>query len=310
MNKRIKLVTAVVALLMVAAIVVTFEACKKNILQEIEVKELDEQQDQNIIENILLSDDTGIPFPAGSKAYIKENNEYLLTLPQGYYWVVQSVENRSLVSEVSEVSFRCICEEGDINKCYPVCLKGTYFCAMENGCHTCHRENVTANNGNLTGTEIQVLGLINRNVGITIITDQPIPKENDKFVKLPISNMDVIHGNAFEALFQLEDVLDYFNSIVTESKNKNVELNTYTFLNIFGNLVLAPLAENMDISINNTVILPKSIPAGSSVETKISCNCTSGNSGCKLEQKSFCGLKLYYCDTQGCTSCVMNGPEQ
>ncbi len=309
MNKK-RTFAVLTSLIIVAIGIVTFNACnKKNVLQEIEVKELDEEHDQSIIENILLSNDAGIPFPTGSKAYV-ENNEYLLILPQGYYWVVQSVENRSLVDEASEISFRCICEEGDSNKCYPVCLKETYFCAMENGCHTCRRENVTANNGTQRGAEVQVLGLINRNAGITIITDQPIPEENDKFVKLPISNMDVIHGNAFEALFQMEDVFDYFNNIVTESEKRNVELNTYTFLNIFGNLVLAPLAENMDISINNTVILPKSIPAGSSVETKISCNCTSGNSGCTLEQKSFCGLKLYYCDVQGCTSCVMSGPEQ
>lgn len=305
--KKNRIFAVIAAVVLVTMGAITFQACSRTKLQEIVVKHLDENRDADIIDYILLSEDPGIPFPEGSKAYDKGNGEYVLTLPSGYYWVVQSVEDRSLVYEAPNISIKCVCSDGDKDKCFPVEVNGSFYCAIDSGCKSCDRE-TTVTNQDRAEDKVQVQGLLNRNVGITFITDQPFVDDGFLF-SLPISNMDVVHGNAFDALFQIDDVVEYLKSLTDYAENNGVELNTYTFASVFGNLLLVPLPEDPIISIDDEPINLKSIPSGSSVD-KIKCDCTSGNGECKLKGKTVLGISVHYCEAQGCTSCVMSSLEQ
>ncbi len=158
---------------------------------------------------------------------------------------------------------------------------------------------------------INILGLINKNAGITLISDQetPLHKTNELInYELVLKNKKVIHGNGFDALLKLEDVQIFFNEMANYYKVNNIKPNSYSYLNIYGNLVLMPYYDNGEIyEINGIKYFAKTIKRASLNKAKeeITCTCNEGN-GC--EKKSyyvpFLGT-VYYCDAGSCTKCTL-----
>lgn len=302
MNKLLKIVLGLFLTL-------TFFACSGD---DTSVRELNEVTDADIIRSIHENGQKGIPFPEGSTVQKTNVDNFTISLPYGYFYVVKDINSSKSLSPqtqfLSALSVTCKCTKG--SGCSPVKYEDDYYCVMNSGCQSCTMSTTKSSKSN--GSEVEILGLINKNVGITLISDQEIPKykkgdliNHENFIK----NKEVIHGNAFAELFEIKEVKKYFTKLGEDYKENMIKPNSYAFLNVFGNLMLVPyLSNSVNFEINDVKYEAKSIQAATLelAAAKVSCSCSQG-SGCTKKKYSvpFVGT-AYYCDAGNCTECTLN----
>ena len=152
---------------------------------------------------------------------------------------------------------------------------------------------------------MEILGLINRNVGFTLLCEESVP-ENEIGAHL-IRGTEVIHGNAFEELFEIEDVVEMFRTIAEAKEKANVEFNTLAYINIFGNVAAIPMYIEKDESIfydGHNDYFAMTAPPGKKPE----CICNDDERGgtCKLKSVTIPIFGTgYICETDDCRSCSM-----
>lgn len=279
-------------------------SCKKS--NEVEVRELNPETDTEILDEIIASGDEGIPFPQGSKVRIDQNGMHIITLPEGYFYLVAPTNERVQPIETPVIGVNCNCTEG--TGCDPAYYDGKYYCVMKSGCLNCKRTNLYENQRG-EAIEVEVLGLLNRNVGISLLCDEHVEVAKDQILKPNIMGIEVIHGNAFEELFNLEDVKKEFEMLGTSYEEAGTPPNTLAFMNIFGNVALVPfyIEEGQCIyAYGNNAYYAKTVPPGSGDEPVLVCRCQSGDNGCTLEKHWIPILgTAYRCVSNGCSSCTM-----
>jgi len=299
----------ILKIVLVLFLTLTFFACNEN---DISVRELNEVTDTDIIRSILENGQKGIPFPEGSTVQKTNVDNFTISLPNGYFYVVKDINSSKSLSPqtqlLSALSVTCSCTKG--SGCSPVKYEDDYYCVMNSGCQTCSMSTTKPSISN--GSEVVLLGLVNKNVGITLISDQELPKykkgdliNHENFIK----NKEVIHGNAFTELFELSEVKKYFAKLGQDYKENMIKPNSYAFLNVYGNLMLVPyLSNSVNFEINDVTYEAKSFQAATLelAAAKISCICSKG-SGCTKKKYSipFVGT-AYYCDAGNCIKCTLN----
>ena len=302
--KNRKKYLALFVLAMVAAMIV---GCKKS--DEVEVRELNPDTDWEILEAIAMSEDEGIPFPQGSKVKKDKNNTFYITLPEGYYYLVAPIGERGPNEPVETpiIGVNCNCTDG--TGCDPSANDGKFYCVMKSSCFSCNRTNIYENQRG-ESFEVEILGLLNRNVGISLLCDKNVVTPDDDFPKPYIKGTEVIHGNAFEALFDVEEVRLEFEMWGKMFEKAGVKPNTLAFMNIFGNVALIPfyLEEEQGYYMYDGIeYFAKTAPIETGNEYPYICRCESGNNGCKIE-KQYINILIgwgYRCISNGCSSCTM-----
>ncbi|MDX2306526.1 MAG: hypothetical protein NW226_27195 [Microscillaceae bacterium] len=275
---------------------------------ELLIQELDTKTDAEIIKNITESGQEGIPYPEGSSLRMSDG-DFEIRLPKGYFFVLQKVKSdgetfTNLLFNPS-LGVTCTCSKG--SGCSPVKYDGQYYCVMNSGCTTCTMSTTTPDGVDKSSvSEVLVRGLINKNAGITFISDAKIPAhKNGDLVNLEklIRHKEVIHGNAFEELFEIAEVKTYFDNITKLYKEKALKPNKYAYMNIYGNLALIPYyLEAHIIEVDGVKYSAKSLKFDSS---EVSCSCSKGN-GCIKKSVWIPGLgTAHYCEAGSCTSCTL-----
>lgn len=308
MKNVIRNTTSAIGMMLIGAVVL-FTACEK---KTIPVKQLDIQKDTSIVQEIEKSGQIGIPFPEGS-IVIKGDKKHTfdITLPEGYFYVIKALDNSKDAQDTSSIiSVTYTCTSG--TRCDLVSLNGKCYCFMEEGCHSCDKSTAVRGLQKSEYTEVEILGLINRNAGITLLSDTPVPFDDNEMISTHkmIRGKEIIHGNAFEALFDDSEVESFFEVLASAYQENQVEPNALVFCNIFGNVAIIPyylendgfIAEKDGISYYLKA-LPGEIGSGSST---ILCRCNAGN-GCTLGQKTIPLIgTVYYCEAGNCASCTLD----
>lgn len=211
------------------------------------VRELKMDEDAELIDFIEAFGGMGIPFPEGSTVDMDAEDVFCIKLPEGYTYLLSCGDGDAAVLRESEVlGVRCTCDEG--SGCYPVTCNGNFYCVMTSDCSSCTRELIWKDNtgGQDKGDEcsVAILGMINRNAGITLLCETDLPEPNDEIEEMVenklIRGKDVIHGNAFPELFEVADVIKTMEDKFGFVAEKGLEPNALACLNVYGNIVLAP----------------------------------------------------------------------
>ncbi|MCS6820973.1 MAG: hypothetical protein NZ551_03805 [Microscillaceae bacterium] len=289
------------------ALLVLFSCVRKETTQEVKVRELDRKVDASIIAQIEASGQRGIPLPEGSVIMQTSESTYQITLPANYYYVVSDAnDNNRTQIEPEPVSVTCSCTNG--TGCSPVRYDGKYYCISKPQGKICTASiSKVANSRN--STRLSIKGLMNKSAGITLLSDKELPKKGENslinFEKI-IRHTSVIHGNAFTALFEVDEVKKYFSDLGEQYRQAGKEPNKYAYLNIYGNLALVPFTEGLEIEIEGVKYAPKTANGSlKEIDANIVCKCTQG-SGCKKEKMSipFVGT-AYYCEAGNCSKCSL-----
>lgn len=283
---------------LIAAFLLLLTGCTKKHI--VDVRKLDVNNDSEIITRIIESNEPGIPLPEGSVVSRNGNESYTITLPKGYTYVVKSLEDRS-ISEQPVIVVTCTCSKG--NGCDPATYNGGFYCVLKDECLSCDKSTTVQERGKTQ--EVEILGLINRNVGFTLLCKESVP-ENEIGAHL-IRGTEVIHGNAFEELFEIEDVVEMFRIIAEAKEKANVEFNTVIYINIFGNVAAIPMYIEEDEPIyydGHKEYFAITVEPGKKPE----CICNDNERGGTCELKSVYIPLLgsgYICVSDNCNSCSM-----
>lgn len=287
---------------------------------EVNVRELSFDEDAEIIEFIKTFGDEGIPFPEGCIT-TKENNVYYVRLPQGYTYLLSDSSKEEIeLRESDVVGVKCECTEG--TGCDPVAFDGKFYCVMKSGCKSCNREYIFKDDpgGNLNkggNKRVTVLGMINRNVGITMLCENDLPEpedEIDETLRGTIRGKNVIHGNAFSELFELQDVADRLEQLYESQPENGLEPNAWAYMNVYGNAMLLPIRlDESPLSIEKNGIVYESMVVIGETPNPYVCICESGSvskGDCVLEKMHvpFFGTG-YRCNSNGCANCKMVSKE-
>lgn len=281
--------------------------CKKD--NELKVNELHVETDSQIIDAIIETGDPGIPFPQGSKVTKERNGSYVITLPEGYFYLVAPTDERGAnqPDETQIIGVNCNCTEG--SGCDPATFDGKLYCIMKSGCNNCIRSNILEKGKGET-ENVEILGLLNRNVGITLLCDHDVPETDDDMSlgRKIIRGVEVIHGNAFEELFEITEVYDYFDHLSDCFMESGTSPNVLAFMNIYGNVALMPFyVENGESVYYAEGIHYYAKTVGGDNQLPI-CNCGSSDKGnkCELEKINLWPYGTgYRCNSSGCKSCTM-----
>lgn len=296
----------VMGILLVVAVCMLSGCSKKT---ELNPRELDSEKDAALIEAIENAGGN-VPFPQGSTAVKSRDGMIEITLPEGYFYVVTGDSEKSWrTTPVIGIICTCTCDKG----CNPVQFNNKFACVMEETCSKCESILKYAD-ANRSLIDVELLGMINQNAGITLLTDKPLPEDNDMIVngiKGGIKNLDIIHGNAFETLFEIDEVRQYLEETAAFFEESQVKPNIMAYMNLLGNVALVPfyLPENgkvfgteKDGEWDNYYAMSEPLE---SVPGKVECSCQSGPSGCELKQTWTPVGTVYYCMAGDCSSCSM-----
>lgn len=281
--------------------------CKKN--DNVSIRTLDYSADYKLIEEIEYSG-VGVPFPDGSLVTTTNDGIFELTLPDGYLYVVKTDNNRGWTTS-PVIGITCTCNSG--TGCNPVKFNNIFVCFMEETCSCCESQ-LKYKDESKQWIDVELVGMINKNAGITLLSDNPIPKDRKLFSYI-IRHKDIIHGNAFEELFEMDIVNDFLESTAVFFNENNITPNVYAFYNILGNVALIPfyLPDESIITYADEQgshdIYAMSVSLKSPPESVIKCECTSGSDGCIIEKKWTPLGTLYYCNAGNCTSCSLLMPK-
>ncbi len=289
---------------LIATITILIIGCKKS--DNITLRTLDNAVDSKLIEEIEYSG-VGVPFPDGSIATCISDGFFELTLPKDYFYVIKTDDNSKgwVTSPVIGITCTCNCGHGYT----PVMFNSTFVCIMEETC-TCCESQPKYKDERKKWTDVEIVGLINKNAGITLLTENNIP-DNKTLISHGIKHKSIIHGNAFEELFEMDLVKDYLTETADFFSSNNITPNVYAFFNILGNVALVPfnLPEESIISYSDESglhdIFAMSIPLKSAPEDVIHCECKSGSDGCTAAKQWTPLGTIYYCNTGNCTSCSL-----
>ena len=286
--KKIITITALIC----APVIISLTACNKE--KQITVRELDaaNSSDRKIIDAINESDEDGIIFPEGAKAYKLKTGKTRIMLPAGMKYIFRDKKTNQLF-DGGGVDVTCTCTDG--TGCSPVKQKGKYYCVMGEDCKTC-----TKSTASLQGAEVTVAGVYNKGMGMSIITKTAQQGLKDAVTSTP----DKIITNATDAFFAANNIrpllmqfytfiyCDSIPSFILQNKPETPDGYTYIGINIYGNLAAVPVPADMAEPYLYLV----------STDNKISCNCNDTKpKGCV--KNSFLGA--VYCDATGCKSCTL-----
>ncbi|MGN0033670.1 MAG: hypothetical protein ACI358_07855 [Candidatus Limimorpha sp.] len=287
----------------IAVFLLVLVGCNKK--ETVAIRELSDN-DYEIVDKLLESGDEGIPLPEGSVVSRNANEVYTITLPKGYSYVVRKYGERSITEE-QVIGVTCTCTEG--SSCSPVTFDGSFYCIVNNGCYVCQKTLITNNNRGMN-QEVELLGLINRNVGITLLCEESVPVTNNSILNASdiIRGKEVIHDNAFEELFEIEDVREMCKTI-GEAKNKSgLEPNVLAYVNFYGNVAAVPMyieEGKFVFQEGDKEYFAMTVPG--SPDKKPECRCDDNSRGsCELKTAiiPFVGTG-YLCKSDVCKTCSL-----
>lgn len=277
--------------------------CKK--APEIEVRSLSPEKDAALIED-LESLHVGVPFPEGSNAIRNGDGAYTLKLPAGYYYIISDKDGQGW-REAPVIGIECKCTSG--KGCDAVEFHGKFACVMEESCSCCESRLITENERGEV-VEVRLLGMVNKNVEFTLISESPVPSETDIFPAW-IVGAEKIHGNAFDELFEMEEVKSYFQMLSNLNSEYNLKPNKLAYFNIWGNVALVPCALPIDEPIYGTMVngvFQEFYPMTedlNSAPNNIRCNCNSDFEGCEDASVITPVGTVYFCRAKDCSSCSL-----
>ena len=259
-----------------------------------------------MIDKILESGDEGIPLPEGSIVRKDANKTYTITLPQGYTYVVRKYGERSITEE-QIIGVKCECTEG--SDCSPISFDGSFYCIVNNGCYVCQKTLLMSNNRG-TNQEVELLGLINRNAGITLVCEESVPVTKDFIINASdlIRGKEVIHDNAFEELFEIEDIREMCKIIGEAKEESGLEANVLAYVNFYGNVAAVPMYIEEGKCIyqdGDKEYFAMTVPGAP--DKKPECHCEDNSrGGCELKTATIPFLGTgYLCKSDGCKSCSL-----
>lgn len=287
----------------IAVVLLIFAGCNNK--ETVAIRELS-NNDYEMIDKILESGDEGIPLPEGSVVRKDANEVYTITLPKGYTYVVRKYGERSIIEE-QVIGVKCECTEG--SDCSPFSFDGSFYCIVNNGCYVCQKTLLTSNNRG-ANQEVELLGLINRNAGITLVCEESVPVTKDFIINASdlIRGKEVIHGNAFEELFEIEDIREMCK-IIGEAKNESgLKPNVLAYVNFYGNVAAVPMYIEEGKCIyqdGDKEYFAMTVPGAP--DKKPECHCEDNSRGsCELKTATIPFLGTgYLCKSDGCKSCSL-----
>ncbi len=285
----------------IAAFLIVLAGCnKKEIVDVIALSD----NNYEIVDNILESGDAGIPLPEGSEVSRGANAVYTITLPEGYSYVVRKHGERSITEEPA-IGVRCSCSEG--TGCQPASYGNNFYCILTDGCSVCQKTLITSTNRG-ADQEVELLGMINRNVGITLLCEESVPVTDNSIINASdiIRGKEVIHGNAFIELFEIEDVVEMCR-IIGEAKNESkLEPNVFAYVNFYGNVATIPMYIEEGESIYQDGD-KEYFAMTNSPNKKPKCICNDNSRGsCELKKVNIPLVGTgYLCESNGCNSCSL-----
>ena len=259
-----------------------------------------------MIDKILESGDEGIPLPEGSIVRKDANKTYTITLPQGYTYVVRKYGERSITEE-QVIGVKCECTEG--SDCSPFSFDGSFYCIDNKGCYVCPKTLLMSNNRG-ANHEVELLGLINRNAGITLVCEESVPVTKDVIINASdlIRGKEVIHANAFEELFEIEDIIEMCKIIGEAKEESGLEANVLAYVNFYGNVAAVPMYIEEGKCIyqdGDKEYFAMTVPGAP--DKKPECHCEDNSrGGCELKTATIPFLGTgYLCKSDGCKSCSL-----
>lgn len=253
--------------------------------------------------------------PSGSNTYYDNTGRLIIELPSGYEYI--GLDEQGLTIGGGTVGVSCNCTTGSgctANKVTDSNGKVTYTCIIQENCSVCTKSETLISAG---GSElsIEVVGLVNYNLGATFITDLDqytldTLNDNTNNINQSFVNISSIHGNVFEEIFELLEFEIFSNSISNwfpENPDPSIIYKKYYF-NIFGNLCVTTMPEGFEIQVNDIVITPTQyLSTGGGTEVNdVTCSCNSEGGGtCKYTKKKIpFGSTYEFCSPEGeCTGC-------
>lgn len=246
------------------------------------------QEKYELKELTLLGDE--IYLPIGTKWFYtnKEHNRVEFELPKGYQFLLHNETTDQFKFDFIGGGYSCTCSKG--GSC-TVFYNGKigYGCLQS----TC--------NGSCTGkasgiSDFKIEGVVYDN-NDTINIDSKVKASLSEIGKRGIFNVaefrneikrnyDIIYKNHEKPNFSMDNL---------EKENLFIA-KTYLFGFEIGLVV--------PNDINLGAIIPNLKNVVSKNAAKMSCKCSGGGSGCKLESKGRFGYEVYYCT--GCTTCTMS----
>ena len=288
---------------LIAVFVLVLASCNNK--ENVALRELS-NNDYEMIDKILESGDEGIPLPEGSIVRKDANKTYTITLPQGYTYVVRKYGERSITEE-QIIGVKCECTEG--SDCSPISFDGSFYCIVNNGCYVCQKTLLMSNNRG-TNQEVELLGLINRNAGITLVCEESVPVTKDFIINASdlIRGKEVIHANAFEELFEIEDIREMCKIIGEAKEESGLEPNVLAYVNFYGNVAAVPMYIEEGKCMyqdGDKEYFAMTVPGAP--DKKPECHCEDNSrGGCELKTATIPFLGTgYLCKSDGCKSCSL-----
>lgn len=298
-------------LFMVVLLSTAFIACEKEVgqISDVDQKELNPENysvsDRSLNES---SEIMGIEIPPNSNVYYVDS-QMIIELPAGYEYVGTTTNGQVIGTGV--VGVRCECTDGygcTPNKTTDKNGRVEYTCIMQTNCSACTKEETRNINGDRE--KIEVVGLVNYNVGIGFLTDIDFDAPSSPLfdVSQYFTHVDDVRSQAFEQLFELEKFSywanereDFYTPSTVHSENEKV------WFNIFGNLVVTTVKKGFEIQVGDVTYRPLAVGEnpGAVDDGKVTCYCHSGT-GCEyFKRKVPFGSTYEFCEAKNCTDCEL-----
>lgn len=270
----------------------TLQSCNSEGV-EVNVKKMDSEKDKALIEFINQTNNNGIPFPEGSKAFKLKNGNFRIVLPENQRFIFQELEQISSISEeLADIEVSCGCSDG--KGCSPLKNGDKYYCIMESSCRTCDMRVIVPGNRN----RILIKDIINYNQGVSVITkkDKKVYKPMKSYVlELPKVQSEIY--KFYAKMFREETAVLLFQNKLNE------EDYLFAKVNIYGFAMMLPVVKKSDKN-NNTIFLEEIQSAEAELKDvgDIKCSCEDKPGSDCTKTKGFGG---YYCKAGLCQDCKL-----
>ena len=238
--------------------------------------------------------DRSLPMPNGTKIFENEDGSYLVSLPEGYEYILKAVESDEILTAAGG-SVTCTCTGGS-GGCSP-CNKGKMYGCMMTTCNSCTKGAIMNPGGGKK--EYDVLGIIARD--ITPLRFLSINKIDETNLGSLLKSSEIPYfSNLHSAIFQYskanEMIDEYLKNVfspedfarIKEGKEPNVEI-VYALADFYGNTI--------------GIIVPKSKLTGDEIiqaAASWTCKCNTAGSSCPDEST----IIYNACNANNCKSCT------
>ena len=235
--------------------------------------------------------DRSLPMPNGTKIFENEDGSYLVSLPEGYEYILKSVGSDEIVTAAGG-SVTCTCNKEN-GGCHPCKAAGQYGCMMKT-CTNCTKGAIMNPGGG--NKEYDIIGIKSKD--ISPLRFLASSKLGDKALDFFSTDEVPYFNNCVEGIFNYGEAKETLNAYFTkffsaEDANKlmngqdpSVEV-VYCLADFYGNTLVVAVPKS---AYNDDIL---TIAFG-----KMDCKCnTKGDCPAKG------GIGYSYCDATNCKSC-------